>query len=248
MQSKSELYNRIPDVVVIPADRKIPPREVTNQRKSSSRRRYRSSRRLSSSSSLRRQNSKQAEPEDSISRSFSQAAEDGKEQPRVVKKPEGGTFNDSILPLTSEDDGDTPERRPQRVARRSSLDLGILRGEADSRPRRRKSMEYSSCPTALAWSFNHNDESSLSDDQDYGAGEIVLVGATAVSRWDAIDAMLNQSANLKMLQTTPSEKETSSADAIDEPLISLADLCGILIPPKIVQDDKTSNMGRRQSM
>ena len=138
-------------------------------------------------------------------------------------------------------------RKPRRVARRASIDLGMLpsHGEAEQSqlPARRKSIHHVA-PVVLPWSYDHNTDSSddnLSIDCFDDPGEVVLVGVTGVSKRELMDAMFNATSatldsSMTQLKYTYIANESGLTKPLMEPLLSLSDLCSTLMPPRVVAD------------
>lgn len=262
MQSKTESNYRIPDIIVIEDDSKIPSRELTNQRRSS--RRRKSTRRPTSHKVHSFKQGPRVDNSTLRSDAHLETTESSKSYSLETKDADATTYHDSIVFLSSDDDVDLPRRpnRPKRkpLMRRSSIDLGMLPShDEETIPskepivRRRKSIDHTG-PTALPWSFDHNadshDDSSFSEDVAYFAdpGEIVFVGGTHISGREIMDAMLSVTSVTLEASMMNLTLTGSVAEASMEPMLSLADLCGTLIPPRIIDDDaRNEHGGRRMS-
>lgn len=262
MQSKTDSNYRIPDFIVIEDDSKIPSRELTNQKRAS--RRRKPTRRPNPLKIKSSKGGPTGRVESSISRSDShlETTESSKSCSLVTKDADGTTYHDSVVFLSSDDDVELPRRpnRPKRkpLMRRSSIDLGMLPSHVEETipskepvVRRRKSIDHTG-PTALPWSFDHNtdspDDSSFSEDIAYFAdpGEIVIVGGTHISGREIMDAMFSVTSVTLEASMMNLTHTGSIAEASMEPMLSLADLCGTLIPPRIVDDDARNEHGARR--
>ena len=248
MQSKKDSSHPIPEIIVIDDEKAFPSRAITNRRRPS--RKRLSSRQLGSkreSFSLH-----DSTPSGTAAQQSTRHIDD---QPFTEEAETEKTYVDRVitLPPDEEDGSQRPVRMPRRrITRRASIDLGMLPSHDDlalnQRPVRRKSTDHIT-PTVLPWSYDHNTDSS-DDDASISCfvdpGEVVFVGVTEMSNRELMDAMFcATSASLDMSMShsrlTSSANECRSPKPMFEPLLSLADLCSTLMPPRVVADNASND-------
>ena len=247
MQSKKDSSHPIPEIIVIDDEKVFPSRAITNQRRPS--RRLSKRRTGSSSRSFNLRNLTPTGP-------AAQRATRNVEEQHLKEKVEQ-EYVDSVIPLPQDDDVGSREamRKPQRMARRASIDLGMLLSHdednlhmTEQHPVRRKSIDHIP-PTFLPWYYDHcndsNDGTSSIDFVD-DPGEVVLVGVTEMSKRELMDAMFDATSatldsSISQLRYTGIANELSSPKPFMEPMLSLADLCSTLMPPRVVVDDLSNS-------
>jgi hypothetical protein len=258
MQSLSN-GRKIPDIIFVDNNKRIPSSSKINQRRESKRRKqrtYRCSREDSQSQLFAAEVSKE---KSKATNDLLSSTSTMKYNPTAKAGIEGSEYVDSIQLLSSEDEVDRKEK-PKRIARRrvmrrSSIDIGTLQNqndwippEAESSARRRKSINNVG-HLALPFSYDHSiedqNDSSISDDIDFfvNSRDVIRIGMANVSKPDPIEAIFNStSATLEesMMNLTFSEASRAplSFKSRMEPMLSLSDLCGTLIPPRIIVEQK----------
>lgn len=248
MQAKKDSSHPIPEIIVIDDEKVFPSRAITNQRRPSRKLSKRQPRSRSGSFNLRNLTPTASAVQHTMRNIEDQHSKD--------KEKAEEDYTDSVIPLPQDDNVGSRKgtRKPRRMARRASIDLGMLLSHdednlhiPEQHPVRRKSIDHIP-PTFLPWYYDHNtdsnDETSSIDCFD-DPGEVVLVGVTEVSKRELMDAMLDATSatldsSMSQLRYTGIGNESSSPKSFMEPMLSLADLCSTLMPPRVVVDDPSN--------